>query len=550
LLSVTIAGRQVNEIRALVDLGRMVVFTSGVEYFLDGDADGVIRPGYHWPRAQTYNGSGWLPPLVVGDTALYLQARGSIVRDLGYQMEGLDRLGSNDLTIFATHLFNGYQIEEWDYAQVPNSVVWAVRDDGTLLGLTYVRDHRVWGWHRHVTDGAFESVVVVPEGSEDALYCIVRRTINGQTRRYIERLTSRQVDARTDICDVFFVDSGLSYDGRNADPGHSFTLSGGSSWGYDEELTLSSSAADYFSAGDIGNAWQLTRGDDTVTVTCTGYTDAETITVLANKTVPASLRASATAEWAKAVDDLSGLDHLEGCTVAVFADGNVVDNGLDDAAYQVSGGAITLAEPAAVIHVGLPYQATLETLNLDDPAGETLADKKKLVTRVTLLVESSRGVFVGPDADHLQEYYQRTDEAWGEPTRLRTGYIEVPVHADWNDNGRVLIRQRDPLPLTVLAVVPFGEVGGQGYGCHCGSGDQHGRVRLRPTPGRRGQPDDQPLQRPHRRAAGRGRAGAGPRRRGPGAGADPADHRRPAGGASGAGHRHRRRHRRGDSGGH
>src|SRR5699024_11584716 len=145
LLSVTIAGRQVNEIRALVDLGRMVVFTSGVEYFLDGDADGVIRPGYHWPRAQTYNGSGWLPPLVVGDTALYLQARGSIVRDLGYQMEGLDRLGSNDLTIFATHLFNGYQIEEWDYAQVPNSVVWAVRDDGTLLGLTYVRDHREIG---------------------------------------------------------------------------------------------------------------------------------------------------------------------------------------------------------------------------------------------------------------------------------------------------------------------------------------------------------------------------------------------------------------------
>lgn len=459
-LALTIAGRQVNEIRGMVDLGRLVVFTSGAEYFLDGDADGVLRPGYHWPRAQTYNGSGWLPPLVVGDTALYLQARGSIVRDLGYQMEGLDRVGSNDLTIFATHLFNGYQIEEWDYAQVPNSIVWAVRDDGTLLGLTYVRDHRVWGWHRHVTDGAFESVVVVPEGHEDVLYCIVRRTINGQPRRYIERLTSRQIDERTDIRDLFFVDSGLSYDGRNHDPSHTLTLSGGSAWTYDEELTLASSKAGYFGAGDVGNAWQLEAADGSkVTVTCTAYSDDQTVTVTANKTVPESLRDTAVSDWAKAVDDLAGLDHLEGKYVAVFADGNVVDNGLDEAAHQVTNGRISLAEPAAVIHVGLPYVATMETLNLDDPAGETLADKKKLVRLVTLLVESTRGVFVGPDAEHLQEYHQREHEDWGEPTRLKTGYVEIPLNSTWDDNGRIVIRQRDPLPLTVLAAVPSGEIG-------------------------------------------------------------------------------------------
>ena len=96
------------------------------------------------------------------------------------------------------------------YSKAPQPIVWMVSSVGMLLGLTYVPEQQIGAWHQHDTDGTFESCAVVAEGSEDVLYCIVRRTINGSSKRYVERMASRQfVDAE----DAFFVDSGLTYSG-------------------------------------------------------------------------------------------------------------------------------------------------------------------------------------------------------------------------------------------------------------------------------------------------------------------------------------------------
>ncbi len=449
----TLAGRQVNEVRHLVEVdARFVVLTAGGEWEIQGDVDGVITPAAVNPNQIGFNGAATVPPVIIGNTTLFVQARGSIVRDLRFEVSS-DGTGGGyrgrDLSVFADHLFKGRTVTDWDYQQIPESVVWAVRDDGVLLGLTYMREHDVWGWHRHTTDGAVENVVVVPEGTEDALYAVVRRTIGGTAYRYIERLHSRQVSDIT--VDAFFVDSGLSYDGRNT-TATTMTLSTAGGWTVQDVITVTASAG-YFVAGDVGNDMVLRAGTDEVRIRIETYTSSTVVSGTPSRDIPASLQGVAVTDWGKAVDELSGLSHLEGKTVAILGDGVV------EPQKTVSGGAITLTRPYEVIHVGLPYEADLETLDLEVINRETLTDKKKRINRVTVYTQASRGFWAGPDVDHLKEKPVEVDNyanaAAAEPEKS-----EVVLNSAWNDHGRVFIRQPDPLPLTVLAVVPAGFVEG------------------------------------------------------------------------------------------
>lgn len=205
----TIAARQVNEIRHLVSLDSLVILTSGGEWLLSEGQDQVLTPATIGIRSQSYNGSSWVPPVVINSTALYLQEKGARIRDLGYEFSS-DKYTGNDLSLMSEHLFEGYEVTSMAYSAEPFSILWCVRSDGMLLGLTYQREHQVWGWHKHTTDGEFESVAVISESGRDAVYVIVKRTINGATKRYVERMEPRFVD---DAVNAFCVDSGLSYNG-------------------------------------------------------------------------------------------------------------------------------------------------------------------------------------------------------------------------------------------------------------------------------------------------------------------------------------------------
>ena len=208
-----IAARQVHQIRHMVPLGDLLVLTSGGEWKISPGSNGdVITPASISVKPQGYRGSSHVPPIVIGNIVLYIQAIGCAIRDLGYKLDADGYVG-DDLTVLATHLFEGYTIVDWAYCQYPYSIVWVVRSDGALLSLTYLREHQVWAWARHSTDGSFKSVASVAEGNENALYAVVERTINSQTVKYVERLHSRLFTA---VEDCFFVDSGLTYDGSAA----------------------------------------------------------------------------------------------------------------------------------------------------------------------------------------------------------------------------------------------------------------------------------------------------------------------------------------------
>jgi hypothetical protein len=459
-----LSSRQVNEVRHLVELGRLIVFTSGAEWAIQGDAAGVLKPDAVNRKAYTLNGSGLLPPLVIGGNALYLQARGSIVRDFGYDFQA-DGYRGNDLTIFSQHLFERYTMSDWAYQQVPHSNVWIVRSDGTLLGLTYLREHQVIGWHRHDTDGTFENVAVVPEGDEDSVYLVVQRTIDGSDVRYIERMHTRQVDPDL-VEDSIFMDSSLSYDGRHTGS-TTMTLSGGPPWTHPNTLTLTASAG-FFVAGDVGNEIHLTGSDgDVIRAEITAYTSTTVVTVRPHKTVPASLQDTAASSWAKAVDTFAGLGHLEGEEVSVFADAFVIGspNNASATTYTVASGEVTLDRPYAVVHIGLPYISDIETLDLDTVQGETMVDKNKFISSLALFVQDSRGIFAGPEPptgdtvdplEGLNEFKLRNTEEMEDPVALSTGVVKENIFGRWNNNGRVFIRQVDPIPLTILSLAPSG----------------------------------------------------------------------------------------------
>lgn len=442
----TIAASQVNEVRHLVPLSDMIILTSGGEWLLTAN-DGVITPSSIQVKPQGYRGSSDAPPIVVGNTIIHIQSKGAIIRDLAFALES-DSYTGNDLTVLASHLFAGKTVKEWAYSQAPHSIVWVVLSDGTLAALTYMREHEVWGWSRHDTDGTFESVCTIAEGDEDATYFVVKRTINGATKRYIERLNTRVF---SEIADAFFVDSGLSYDGTHTGS-TTMTLSGGSSWAHTETLTLTASGST-FTSGDVGNTIVLTVGTETLVCTIQAYTSATAVSVKAGRDVPSAFRSVAVSSWAKGVDEISGLTHLEGKTVSILADGNV------EAQQTVSSGAITISHPAVKIHIGLPIQADIQTLNLE--LGQpTQQGKKKSVSAVTLRVEESRGGKIGYDSDHLTEFKQRAYEPYGTATSLKTGDIKVTMPSTWATEGSIFFRQDDPLPMTLLAVIPEVTVGG------------------------------------------------------------------------------------------
>jgi len=150
---------------------------------------------------------------------------------------------------------------------------------------------------------------------------------------------------------------------------------------------------------------------------------------------------------------IRALDHLEGESVAVLADGNVVTG------HTVANGKITLAVGASRVHVGIKMVADLETLDVEAPSG-TIQGKPKSIPKVTIRFERSRGMLIGPDKDRLIEMKQRdTSVPMGAPTPLLTGDIDVTLKPAWNSNGRILIRQQNPLPMTILAVIPDIDVG-------------------------------------------------------------------------------------------
>jgi hypothetical protein len=152
---------------------------------------------------------------------------------------------------------------------------------------------------------------------------------------------------------------------------------------------------------------------------------------------------------------VSGLTWLEGETVKILGDGAVFPD------QVVTGGVVMLDQPCSKIQIGLPIVSDMFTLPLSAQVDESFAQgRQKNINKVWLRVNKSSGVFAGPSIDKLAQYKQRTTEPYGSPPSLITDEIEITLSNDWQSGGQIYIRQKDPLPLTVVSMTVEAELGG------------------------------------------------------------------------------------------
>lgn len=216
----TLAAQQINAIKHMIPMpGGLVLFSdSGVTQLTGGSANpnnpSAVTPSSAVIVPQSYFGCSDLKPIVINYDILFNQSEGSLVRKLTYNFF-VNIYTGTDLTVLASHLFYPHKLVSWAYQDSPFKTVWAIREDGVLLSLTYLPEQEILAWSQHTSlVGLFEQVAVVREGTINAVYFIVNR---GGVR-FVERLCDR---IYTDVSDAWCLDAALSYQGV---PATVFTL--------------------------------------------------------------------------------------------------------------------------------------------------------------------------------------------------------------------------------------------------------------------------------------------------------------------------------------
>lgn len=356
----------------------LAIGTSGGEWVPSAQGI-VITPLDITVKPQTTHGSARIQPARVGNVVLFVQAARRKVREFGFSFD-INGYLAPDMTRLAQHITKG-GIVEMDYAEEPESLVYAIRNDGQLLSMTFRRDEDIIGWGRHILGGVFgtgnavvESIVVIPGANgggqiqdstdRDEVWLIVKRTINGATKRYIEFL-EKYFETGDDQDDVYYADSLITYDGAS-----------------------------------------------TTTIT--------------------------------------GLTHLEGQTVKIWADGAI------HPVKTVSSGQITLDTAASVVQIGLAYTHRLKTLKVSagNPAGTPLG-KIKRIYGLTFALLNSHTLKFGPSEDDLYEQdFRVVTDPMDAGASLFTGEKFVEFPGNWTQDARIVIESDDPAPFTLLALAP------------------------------------------------------------------------------------------------
>jgi hypothetical protein len=450
--------KQINGVSWLVPMpGGMVVLAGLGAWQVSGGANGAaITPSSQTAQPQAYNGvSPTVQPIVINYDILYLQQKGFQVLDLSYNFFTNIYTGV-DITILSSHLFQN-PIREWCWAQSPYKLIWAVKTDGSLLSLTYLKEQEVQGWARHDTDGLFKSTTSISEGTVDGAYFVVQRHINSRWMYYIERMDDRLWDS---VTDVFAVDSGLT----NAINKPDATLTTSAKTG---TVTFEASSP-VFSSANVGDIIRMGGGVATVISVTSSTQVTGTLTTDITDVIPNSVSLEAKpaipGTWtiSTPITTVTGIEHLEGKTVSILADGSVSPS------QVVRNGSVTLPTAASMISIGLGFKAQLQSLYTDIQGTGTVQGKRKNIPAVTVRVHKSRGFKVGvnevdsstqsafssPSWTGLIEIKDRGATAFaGEAIPMYTGDKILRVNPGWAKPGQIAVQQDFPLPLTVVALI-------------------------------------------------------------------------------------------------
>ncbi len=439
----SIATAKINDVEHLLSLSELIALTGGAEIRVSG-GDAVLSPSTISTQAQSFYGSGTMPPLVAGDVGL-LSLDGNVIRDFEYTISSQSFVGV-DLTILARHLLDNYTLQDWTYAHTPHAVAPIARTDGVAPVFTYFPEQEVYGWTRWVTQGDWHSFCAIKEDGIDKIYAVVNR----DGTYMIERFEKRRVE---DPYDYHGVDSGVFHDATAK------TVTGAALDG--DDYVVITSASHGFSDGDIVDICGiLEKGADRVEVLSDdwngdGFTVADKTTNTFKIKFDGSYidgsgftAYSSAGEAREAVTTVGGLSHLNGETVVAAA------NGRDAGEFTVAGGEITLSSPASRIHVGLPYTCEVITLPVSAyGTGGTIEGEMKNINRFALHVISTADFYAGPDRSGLQKHAAPTPRGHRRQCMMNKSN-RVTIRGTWDRNRSMMVQQRSPLPMELASIIP------------------------------------------------------------------------------------------------
>ena len=412
------------------------VGTLGAEYTISGaSVDAAITPTSVKVQRETGTGSAFVEPLLIQNSTLFWQRAAKRLREFVFSFD-VDGFLAPDISI-ASESISSTGVAEMVHQSTPDGIVWIRRTDGRLIGLTYLRDQEVLGWHSHTIGGLnskVKSLVVTPASGQDELWAIIERTIDGSTVQYIEALDSNFQEKT--INQAIFSDSAISYTGEKP----AATLTPAAINGNSVVFTAGSSV---FSASDVGR--EIRSGTGKAIITAQGGTTA-TANIVSDFT---STDAIASGDWTLSSDTMTGLDHLEGETISILADGGVHPQRV------VSGGSVTLDGQYTTVHMGLPYTQRMVTMNLEgaSPIGSTQGSRGRVTELILKFIETvgaKYGIF-GGTLTTLD--FRVPSDPQDEGVPLFDGFKEVRPRGGYKNEVRLEVVQDQPLPMTLLGYI-------------------------------------------------------------------------------------------------
>lgn len=438
--------QQVNGIQWMLQMpNALVAFTGNGTWAIAGTGSFLSNPqpitptGTQATPQAAVGTNATVPPIPINYDIIYLTAKGYSVRDLVYQPY-FSLYYPRDISILSTHLLEGHSIVEWAWAEEPHKVLWAVRDDGVLLSLTYLQEQDVYGWARHDSQGLFCSVCTITEqpfsgfiteaASQDALYAVVQRHLGGNWVYTIERMDDRLWYS---IEDSVCVD--CAFQSAPTAPVGQLSISPPSAG----VVTMQAYNCAPFSAGSVGSTIRGARGIFKIT----GYTSPTVVTgsvILpgvgasgapygANPATPFFIDAgswtiSPNVTSVTMADPVTGGVPLAGLQVIGVADGVPVGP-----LTVGSGGLVLLPFPASYITLGLPFTAQLQSLYANPPGPVTVQGRRKNISDCVVRVATSGfGAFYGSGAQTIMGGSNQPDGSTQSPMQIAPAWSNlVPV---------------------------------------------------------------------------------------------------------------------------
>lgn len=440
--SFKIAANRANRIYWLISHISLLFGTSGGEWTMSGGNAPVTPSNVNVKRQSTY-GNKNLQAELVNENVIFTQRAGKKLREYYYSRD-TDSFIAPDLTILADHITES-GIVCMALQQEPDTILWCVRNDGMLIGLTYEKQYGVFGWHRHITDGKVESVAIIPGEDEDEVWISVLRDDLDQ-KRYIEYFKPRNFG--NDQTDCFFVDSGITFDG-----GAKKNISGATQT---NPIVITCTAHGFSNdqkvkIEDVMGMTELNHNVYTVknitTNTFDLYSEDGSTPIDGTGFTPYS--SGGTAQRVTKV--MEGLNHHEGKNVAVLVDGAAHPE------KTVTSGQITLDIYGNKIHAGLPYVSKLKPQRLEvGGLFNTTQGKMKRIYALVIRFYKTLGCMVGPDEDNLQTIlFRQGSDPMDSPPALFTGDKRISGYpGGWEKEGNILIVQDQPLPMNIVAIMP------------------------------------------------------------------------------------------------